>query len=79
VSYESGVDVHDFGFCLPDCSIEKIKDAIKIISTLSNDELEEKTSKVWDFARRNYTRDNFSIEYRRVILEIVQEVHEKKQ
>ena len=79
VSYESGVDVHDFGFCLSDCSIENIKDAISIISTLSNDELEEKTSKVWEFARRNYTRDNFAKEYRKVILEIIEEVDAKRE
>ena len=77
VSYESGVDVHDFGYCLTDCSIEKIIEVIHMISALSNKELEEKSSKVWEFARRHYTRDNFSNEYRRVILEIIQEAHAK--
>ncbi len=77
VSYESGVDVHDFGYCLKGCSIEKIINVIGMISALSNKELEERSSQVWEFARRHYTRDHFSNEYRRVILEIIQEVYAK--
>ncbi len=78
VSYESGVDVDDFGYCLTDCSIEKITDLIGMISTLSCKELEGKSSESWEFARRHYTRDHFSHEYRRVILEIVQEVYARR-
>ncbi len=74
VSYESGVDVHDFGFCLMDCSLDNVKEVIGHIAMLSRNELEEKTSKAWDFARQNYTRENFSIEYRKVILEIIDTV-----
>ena len=77
VSYESGVDVHDFGCCLRNCSVEKIMDAIRMISALPIEQLEEKSSKVWEFARRHYTRDHFSREYRRVILDIIQEVNAK--
>lgn len=78
VSCETGVDMHDFGFCLTDCSIDNIKDVISHVSTLSTNELEERTSKAWAFARRNYTRENFSIEYRKVILEIIEAVNAKE-
>jgi glycosyltransferase involved in cell wall biosynthesis len=78
VSYESGVDMHDFGFCLTDCSINNIKDIINHVSTLSYEKLEERTSKAWQFARQNYTRENFSIEYKKVILEIIEAVNAKE-
>ncbi|MCP5007511.1 MAG: glycosyltransferase [Planctomycetes bacterium] len=71
VSYESGVDVHDFGVLLKSCSISNIKNAITHIATLPQNELEERARKAWEFARQYYTRGNFTKEYRKVILEIV--------
>ncbi len=77
VSYESAVDVHDFGFMLRDCSIAKIRSVIRHVAALSQNELEDRARKAWKFARRYYTRENFAREYRRVILEIISEVKER--
>lgn len=78
VSYESGVDVHDFGFTLEDCSIDNIKNVIRHLTTLSQNELEQRALGAWQFARRYHTRENFDKEYRKVILEIISEVKARK-
>ena len=74
VSYESGVDVHDFGFVLSDCSMANIRNIISHVMMLSQNDLQEKAHKVWEYARYHYTRENFEKEYRRVILEIIEDV-----
>ena len=73
VSYESGVDIDDFGFMLRDCSIANIKKVVKHIGSLPKENLQERALKAWRYARQYYTRENFSKEYRRVILEIIRE------
>ncbi|GJL51111.1 MAG: hypothetical protein NPIRA01_23380 [Nitrospirales bacterium] len=70
VSYESGVDVQDFGLTLTDCSISHVRAVITQVSQMSQYELEEMSRRAWKFARENYTRENFAKEYREVILKI---------
>jgi len=77
VSYESGVDVYDFGFTLKDCSIANIRNVIRHVATLPQNELDERARKTWTFARRYHTRKNFAKEYRRVIAEIIAQVKTK--
>jgi glycosyltransferase involved in cell wall biosynthesis len=77
VSYESGIDVHDYGYSLKDCSIDNIKLVISNIAQLPPDEVEGKARAAWAYARQNYTRENFSKEYPRVIVEILSEVQSK--
>ena len=74
VSYESGVDVHDYGYALRDCSIQNIKLVVRDVAELPPDEIEEKARAAWEYARNSYTRENFSKEYPRVILEILSEI-----
>ena len=71
VSRESGVDVHDFGFMLTDCSISEIKSIIRHVASLSQNELKEKARSAWEYARGHFTRENFAVEYRKVISEIM--------
>ena len=71
MSYESAVDVHDFGFMLKDCSIENIMKTVCEVSTCSSPALKEMSRKAWEFARRHYTRENFTQEYSKVISEII--------
>lgn len=78
VSRESAVDVQDFGFMLNDCSPEKVVKVVGEISRCSPGELEKKSLKAWEFARRHYTRENFAIEYHRVISEIIKIEKTKK-
>jgi len=71
VSYESGVDVNDFGFILKDCSINEIKNSVKTLSSLSTQELELRAKKAWEFARENHTREKFSEAYRHFVTDVL--------
>ena len=71
LSYESGVDVEDFGILLKTCSIDEIKLAVQQISGLPAKELKTMSRKAWEFARANYTREKYSKNYRVVIERIM--------
>jgi glycosyltransferase involved in cell wall biosynthesis len=71
ISYESGVDVGDFGVILRDCSIDQIKNTIQIISHLPVEKLKGMALKTWEFARAHHTRERFAEEYRKVITKII--------
>jgi hypothetical protein len=71
ISYESGVDVEDFGVLLRDCSIEEIKNSIQMIAALPPNELKQRALKTWEYARANHTRDKFAEDYGRIVHEIV--------
>lgn len=71
VSYESAVDVHNYGFCLKDCSIENIKRIVSSVANLNPDEIEKRARGAWEYARLNYTRECFAEKYPRVILDIL--------
>lgn len=70
ISYESGVDVDDFGVILKTCSIEEIKNSLRMVSNLPAQELKMKARKAWEFARENHTKEKFAETYRNVINEI---------
>ena len=67
VSYESSVDIDDFGIYLNNCSVEEIKRSVRMVSNQSAEKLKKMSRKAWDFARTNHTRDRFAKEYRKVI------------
>lgn len=71
ISYESGVDVDDFGVILKDCSIDEIKRSIIKISNLPTNELKRMARKAWEYARANHTREKFTQEYKKVIEKII--------
>ena len=71
VSYESSVDVGDFGVILDNCSISEIKNAIRKVSTLPVEEVKLMSRKAWEFARTNHTRERFAAEYRKTIEKII--------
>jgi glycosyltransferase involved in cell wall biosynthesis len=71
ISYESGVDVYDFGVILKTSSIAEIKDSVRMISTLPAATLKEMARKAWEYARANHTREKFVEEYRKIILKII--------
>ena len=70
-SYESGVDVDDFGVILDDCSIDTIKKTVKMISSLPAEELKNMALKAWEFTRLNHTRESSAEEFRKVIGQII--------
>jgi glycosyltransferase involved in cell wall biosynthesis len=71
ISYESGVDVHDFGMILPDCSIEEIQNAVRRVSALPASQLEQMARGAWEYARANHTREKFAQEYRKAVEHIL--------
>jgi Glycosyl transferases group 1 len=71
VSYESGVDVDDFGYTLEDCSIEKIKERICMVAELPAAELKGRAKRAWESARATHTKEKFAEEYRRGISKFI--------
>ena len=71
ISYESGVDVDDFGVVLKDNSINTIKSTVQMVSSLSREQLEQMARKAWECARTTYTRETFGEEYRRIVLNLM--------
>jgi glycosyltransferase involved in cell wall biosynthesis len=70
-SYESGVDVNDFGVILNDCSLNTIKETVKRISALPSEKLREMSRQASQQARTYHTRENFAKTYRNVIEQIL--------
>ena len=71
VSWESSVDVEDFGYLLYDCSVENVKKVITQVASLSNTDMENKWRKTWQYARMHHTRENFTRKYRQINNKIV--------
>jgi glycosyltransferase involved in cell wall biosynthesis len=75
VSYESSVDVEDFGVILKDSSIEEIKASIQMISSLPAEKLKSMSRKACEFVRANHTRERFAEEFRKTIEQIIEYHH----
>jgi len=67
ISYQSGVDVEDFGIILKESSIEEIKKAVRVISSLPLEEISRRAMKTWQYAREHHTREKFASAYRAFI------------
>lgn len=74
LSCESGVDVHDFGVLLKNCSVEEIKRTVQKLAQWPADELSRLSKKTWEYARNNHTKDRFAEEYRQIINTIMADV-----
>lgn len=71
ISYESGVDIDDFGILLKKCSIDEIKNSIMTISNYSEDRLKTMSNNAWQYARINYTKEKFSECYNQFVNKMV--------
>jgi len=71
VSYESGVDVGDFGVVFKDHSIQTIRDMVRMVSHLPADRLTQMAQKAWECARATYTRERFAAEFKKIVLNIM--------
>ena len=60
VSKECGINTEDFGFTLPDCSIESITKIIKECAEMPASELAIRAEKSWAYAQKHHTRELFS-------------------
>lgn len=64
VSYESGVDVGDYGIMLRSCSIEIIRRAVRELSARSTNNLKAMSHRSWTYVNANNTRERFAAVYR---------------
>lgn len=71
ISYESGVDVFDFGLILETSTIEEVKEAVRKVAGLPAADLETMSRKSWEYARANHTRERFGEKYRQAITGII--------
>lgn len=63
ISYQSGVDIRNFGITLCECSIDEIKNSIAEISALPAKELKLMSEMTWKYANTHYTREKFAETY----------------
>jgi glycosyltransferase involved in cell wall biosynthesis len=73
VSYESGIDVDDFGLVLENCSVPKIIEAVTSVSTEPLPNLRERATKSWQQARQNHTQEHYLAKYQKMIETILAE------
>ena len=71
VSYESSVNVNEFGFQLESCSIDNIKKCVKTVANLPEQELKQRSKMAWDFARSHHTKENFADKYRQFVTSLI--------
>lgn len=79
LSYESGVDVHDFGVIFDNLSVDEIKAKVRSISNLPVEDLKLMSRQAWEYARANHTREKFAQVYRDVVEQIIENHSQKKQ
>ncbi|MBN3910186.1 MAG: glycosyltransferase [Nostoc sp. NMS1] len=78
LSYESGVDVHDFGVIFDNLSLEEIKAKVISISNLPEEDLKLMSRQAWEYARANHTKEKFAQVYRNVVEQIIENHSQKK-
>ncbi|QLE47111.1 glycosyltransferase [Nostoc sp. C057] len=78
LSYESGVDVHDFGVIFDNLSLEEIKEKVRSISNLPVENLQMMSRQAWEYARANHTKEKFAQVYRNVVEQIIENHSQKK-
>ncbi|MDZ8104589.1 MAG: glycosyltransferase [Nostoc sp. DedQUE12a] len=79
LSYESGVDVHDFGVIFDNLSLEEIKGKVRSISNLPVEDLKVMSQKAWEYARANHTREKFAQAYKNAVEQMLKHHNYKKQ
>lgn len=77
VTYESSVDVENFGVLLEDAEIETIVRRVRETAALSPEELCRKAKKAWEAAHSNHTTEKFERSYRETI-EMILAKHGKR-
>lgn len=71
ISYESSVDVENFGIILKENTINEIKKQVHFISSLSIEELKRRSTDAWKYANENHTREKFSKEYKNFVNNLI--------
>lgn len=71
ISQESGVDVHDFGVILKDCSLDEIRSSLQMIASFSAQKLAVMSRNAWEYARAHHTKEKFLEEFKNSIAHII--------
>lgn len=67
VTYETSVDVEDYGIFLKNSSVEEIKDGVKKLAAMPATELKRRARKAWEKIYAHHTRVRFAEAYRALI------------
>jgi len=78
ISYESGINVEDFGVILKENTIDEIIKSINYVTRLSNKQLREMAYASWKYANIHNTRKAYTRNYKKVIEDIVHTESSKK-
>ena len=78
VSYESSVDVEDFGVMFKDTSVNTIQNAVQMVSNLPSDQLRKMARKAWESARANHTREQFAEDYKKLVVSVFRKAESKE-
>jgi hypothetical protein len=70
ISYESGVDVHDFGVILEDCSHDAIRQAVLTLSSTESGKLAAMSRAAYDYANTRHTGEGYLAELQQVLRQI---------
>jgi glycosyltransferase involved in cell wall biosynthesis len=73
ISYESGVDVHEFGVILNECSHSEIKDVIQSISAKQGQQLEEMSRKAYEYVKSFHAKEKYTKDFENIIATIEHE------
>ena len=76
ISYESGIDVQDFGIILNDCSLAEITNTLKHLGRQPENTLREMALGTWEYAREHFTKDVYAKRYRHFIQSILEKHHQ---
>jgi glycosyltransferase involved in cell wall biosynthesis len=63
VSDACGIDTHDFGITLPDCSLDTIKKTLVACSSMPEVERKERSIKAARYAQTHHTKETFKIAF----------------
>ena len=77
VTYESSIDVENFGVLLQDASIETIIRQVREIAAMPVEELKRRAQKAWEAAHCNHTPEKFERAYRET-MEMILAKHGKR-
>jgi len=77
VSYESSVDVEDFGVMFKDNSVNTIQNTVQMVSNLPSDRLRQMARKAWEFARTNHTKEKFAGDYKKLVVNVLKNAGRK--
>ena len=69
-TYETGVDLKDFGFLIEDLDIDKLKNQLKEISNIPKEDFLKKILKTY-FESFNYTQEKFSEMFEKSLIEVI--------